>query len=76
MNIKKEWLSEYIGVFALTFIGTAAMAGGGDLLTVALAHGLTIAVMVSALAKTSGAHFNPAVTIALWSIDKFESKNI
>ncbi|MBT02215.1 aquaporin [bacterium] len=76
MNIKKEWISEYIGVFALTFIGTAAMAGGGNLLTVAFAHGLTIAVMVSALAKTSGAHFNPAVTIALWSIDKFESKNM
>jgi len=76
MKIKKEWLAEYIGVFALTFIGTAAMAAGGDLLTVAFAHGLTIAVMVSALAGTSGAHFNPAVTIALWSIDKFPSKNM
>ncbi len=76
MKIKKEWLAEYIGVFALTFIGTAAMAAGGDLLTVGLAHGLTIAVMVSALAGTSGAHFNPAVTIALWSIDKFSSKDV
>ena len=76
MRIKKEWLGEYIGVFALTFIGTAAMAGGEDILTVGLAHGITIAVMVAALAKTSGAHFNPAVTIALWSIDKFSSKNM
>src|SRR5437879_8554731 len=39
-------------------------AGGLGLLGIALAHGLAIAVMVSALGHISGGHFNPAVTFA------------
>ena len=35
-----------------------------DLLFVAVAHGVVLAVMVTALARISGAHFNPAVTVA------------
>jgi glycerol uptake facilitator-like aquaporin len=38
--------------------------GGLTLVGVALAHGLAIAVMVSAVGHISGAHFNPAVTLA------------
>ncbi len=61
---------EAIGTFALCFIGILAInvdaISGGDgaasLTTVALAHGLTIMVMVAALGAISGAHFNPAVT--------------
>ena len=37
--------------------------GGFTLTGVALAHGLTIAVMVSAVGHISGGHFNPAVTL-------------
>jgi MIP family channel proteins len=33
---------------------------------VALAHGLTLAVLVSALGAVSGGHFNPAVTLGVW----------
>jgi aquaporin TIP len=63
-------LAEALGVFALTFIGVLAISvgpfvgadGASTLTTVAFAHGLTIAVMVAALAAISGAHFNPAVT--------------
>ncbi len=62
--------AEAIGTFALCFIGilainTDAITGGtgtASLATIALAHGLTIAVMVAALGAHSGAHFNPAVT--------------
>ena len=44
---------------------------GAGLLGVALAHGLTIAIMAMALGPVSGGHFNPAVSLALFSIRKF-----
>jgi MIP family channel proteins len=58
-------IAEFVGTFALIFIGAGAIVstGGNDLLLIALAHGLTIGVMASALAHISGGHFNPAVTI-------------
>ena len=58
--------AEFVGTFALVFVGVLAVAlagAGGGLVGVALAHGLVIAVMVSAVGHISGAHFNPAVTI-------------
>jgi aquaporin TIP len=59
--------AELVGAFTLTFIGvgsivTAAGIHDPSLIGVALAHGLAIAVMVSALGHISGGHFNPAVT--------------
>ena len=62
--------AEAIGTFALCFVGILAInvdaiggaEGAASLATVALAHGLTIAVMIAALGALSGAHFNPAVT--------------
>jgi aquaporin TIP len=62
-------VAEFIGTFALIFVGVGAIAvttadkRGPDLVAVALAHGLTIAVMVSATAAISGGHLNPAVTL-------------
>lgn len=62
--------AEAIGTFALCFVGILAInvdtisgsVGAASLATVALAHGLTITVMIAALGALSGAHFNPAVT--------------
>jgi aquaporin Z len=56
--------SDTIGI-ASGAIGQPGVGGAG-LITVALAHGLAIAVMVSAVGHVSGGHFNPAVTIAVW----------
>ncbi len=63
-----DWLrrgvAELVGAFALTFVGagTIITVGGQDLVAIALAHGLVIAVMASAVGHISGGHFNPAVT--------------
>ncbi len=62
----KVWLAELIGTAALVFIGagTGALAVGG-LIGVALAHGLILATIVYAYGPISGAHVNPAVTLAV-----------
>jgi aquaporin TIP len=55
--------AEFVGIFALTFVGAGSiMASGNNLLAVAAAHGIILAVMVSAVGHISGAHFNPAIT--------------
>ena len=65
MNKLAPCIAEGIGTFALIFIGIGAInAANGDLLAVAFAHGLTIAVFASATMHISGGHLNPAVTFA------------
>jgi aquaporin Z len=74
----QEWwkpcLAEFIGTFALIFVGAGSVVAtaGGNLVAIALAHGLTIAVMVTALAHVSGGHFNPAVTLAMLFTKKIQ----
>ncbi|HVM44947.1 MAG TPA: aquaporin [Candidatus Thermoplasmatota archaeon] len=69
----KKGVAEAIGTFALIFVGVLVLSvPGGDkhLVEVALAHGLTIAVMASATMSISGGQLNPAVTIGLLSARK------
>src|SRR3989338_4669701 len=78
---RKALLAEFIGTFTLIFVGVGAIAadfmmGGKSGLTgIALAHGLAIAVMVSATAAVSGGHLNPAVTAGAWVAGKIDSAN-
>ncbi len=62
----RRGIAELIGTFALIFIGVGSImfSQSSGLVGVALAHGLTIAIMASAVGHISGAHFNPAVTFA------------
>src|SRR6185369_1178768 len=70
-TLLKQCVAEFVGTFALIFIGVGVIANhsnlnsNAELLAVALAHGLTIAVMVSATGAISGGHLNPAVTFGL-----------
>lgn len=72
MTTSRMLLAEFIGTFALMFVGGGAIivSGGQDLVAIALAHGLILGVMVSAAMHTSGGQFNPAVAIALAVIGK------
>jgi MIP family channel proteins len=65
----KSYWAEFVGTFTLCFIGQGAIcanellgADGPGLLGIAVAHGLALAVMISAFGATSGGHLNPAVT--------------
>ena len=64
-------VAEFVGSFALTFVGILAIHAANasveatlatKLVVIALAHGLILAVMVSACLPTSGGHINPAIT--------------
>jgi aquaporin Z len=75
-DLLRRLLAEFIGIFAICFVGILAIthAGiggtGGDLVAVALAFGLTVAVMVACFAGVSGAHFNPAATCAFLAVGR------
>ena len=68
--------AEFVGTFALVFLGAGSIiVSGGDIVAVALAHGLAIAVLVSALGHISGGLFNPALTLGLWVTRRLDHWN-
>ncbi|MFN2614780.1 MAG: aquaporin, partial [Actinomycetota bacterium] len=76
-TLSQKLAAEFVGTATLIFAGAgAAIAltrltasgatnGGGELVVAALANGLAIGVMVTALGHVSGGHFNPAVTLGM-----------
>ncbi len=73
----RHFAAEFIGIFALVFVGGASimsttMTRNPDaLLIVAVAHGLILAVMVTATMRISG-HLNPAVTLGFLAARRIE----
>lgn len=75
MNLK-ALVAEFVGTFTLVFAGIGAIAIGVDLVGVALAHGLALAIMITAMGAVSGGHLNPAVTVGLWVAGKFPAGKV
>ncbi len=65
----KAFVAEFIGTFALVWVAIYVIRNFSDvpggLLTMALAQGMAIAILVSATMAVSGGHLNPAVTLAM-----------
>lgn len=74
----RHFVAEFVGTFALVFVGGASIIAAqatrmeSGLIAVALAHGVILAVFVSALMRISG-HFNPAVTIGFLAARRIEA---
>jgi aquaporin NIP len=78
----KKYTSEFIGTFGLVFCGTGAVTideitnGAVSHVGIAMTFGLIIMVMIYALGDISGAHFNPAVTLAFAVSKNFPWKEV
>jgi MIP family channel proteins len=73
-KLSTSLLAEFIGTFALIFIGAGAGALGiGGLVGVALAHGFVIVGFAYAYGHISGTHINPAVTLGVWAAGKIDT---
>jgi MIP family channel proteins len=66
MRLAKPLLAEFIGTFALIFIGAGAVTvlSSNQIVGIALAHGLIIMAFAYAYGKDSGSYINPALTVA------------
>jgi aquaporin NIP len=77
--LQKCCVAEFIGTFVLVFAGTGAiiinaLTGEITSMGIALTFGFTVAILIYCLGNVSGAHLNPAVTVALTLTGKLEPK--
>ena len=76
----RKYVAEGIGTFALVFVGTGAIVvndlTGGKIthLGIALTFGLVVMAMIYAVGNVSGAHLNPAVTLAFCASGRLEKR--
>jgi len=75
-------LAELLGAFMLVLAGTGAIiindVSGGAIthLGIALSFGLIVLAVIYTYGDVSGAHINPAVTIAFWAAKRFPGKHV
>ncbi len=79
-DLARRALAEAVGTFAIVFAGCGAARVserfGSPATCVPLVFGLAVAAMIYAVGHVSGAHFNPAVTLAFAAARHFPSKDV
>ncbi len=82
INYSREALAEGIGTFILVFAGTGAVMvnsisnGAVSHLGISFVFGSVVAALIYGIGHISGAHFNPAVTLAFWTSGFFPRKQV
>lgn len=78
----REAIAEGVGTFILVFAGTGAVMansisnGAVTHLGISFVFGAVVAALIYCLGHLSGAHFNPAVTLAFWASGVFPRKRV
>lgn len=81
-QFKREALAEGIGTFILVFAGTGAVMvnnisqGAITHLGISFVFGAVVSALIYGIGHLSGAHFNPAVTLAFWSSGFFSKGRV
>jgi aquaporin Z len=81
--LDKKYIAEFVGTLALVLVGCGAITIGGfgdafplGILPIALAFGLTVTAMAYGVGAISGAHLNPAVTVAMWVGGRIRTEDV